>query len=68
MNPVTTAIRDAAGNGPALVAYLTAGFPSREGFPELLAAVAGVADVVEIGVRGADDASHYPPDDGGQVG
>ena len=54
MNPVTTAIRGAAGNGPALVAYLTAGFPSREGFPELLAAVARVADVVEIGVPFSD--------------
>ena len=54
MNPVTAAIRGAAGSGPALVAYLTAGFPSREGFPGLLAAVAAAADVVEIGVPFSD--------------
>ena len=54
MNPVTAAIRGAADSGPALVAYLTAGFPSREKFPELLAAAAGAADVVEIGVPFSD--------------
>ena len=54
MNPVTAAIRAAAGNGPAVVAYLTAGFPRREGFLEQLAAVAAAADVVEIGVPFSD--------------
>ena len=54
MNPVTAAIRGAAGTGPALVAYLTAGFPRREGFLEQLAAVAAAADVVEIGVPFSD--------------
>ena len=54
MNPVTAAVRAAAGEGPALVAYLTAGFPRREGFVEQLAAVAAAADVVEIGVPFSD--------------
>jgi tryptophan synthase alpha chain len=54
MNPVTAAIRGVASPGPALVAYLTAGFPRREGFAELLAAVAAAADVVEIGVPFSD--------------
>ena len=54
MNPVTAAIRGAAGTGPALVAYLTAGFPRRQGFLEQLSAVAAAADVVEIGVPFSD--------------
>ena len=39
---------------PAISAFLTAGFPSREGFAELLARVAGLADVVEVGVPFSD--------------
>jgi tryptophan synthase alpha chain len=39
---------------PALVGYLTAGFPSRRKFKEDLAAVAGNCDVVEIGVPFSD--------------
>lgn len=39
---------------PALVAFLTAGFPQRERFSETLAAVASQADVVEIGVPFTD--------------
>jgi tryptophan synthase alpha chain len=39
---------------PALVAFLTAGFPQREKFREQLAAVAEAADVVEIGVPFTD--------------
>jgi tryptophan synthase alpha chain len=38
----------------ALVGFLTAGFPSRARFKENLAAVAGVCDVVEIGVPFTD--------------
>jgi tryptophan synthase alpha chain len=50
-----TAVRDAARAGaPALVAYLTAGFPSREGFRQQLAAIASAADVVEVGVPFTD--------------
>lgn len=39
---------------PALVAFLTAGYPARELFREHLAAVASSADVVEIGVPFTD--------------
>jgi tryptophan synthase alpha chain len=39
---------------PALVAFLTAGYPQRERFREQLAAVAEAADVVEIGVPFTD--------------
>ena len=39
---------------PALVAYLTAGFPNKSAFPELLRSVASVADAVEIGVPFTD--------------
>lgn len=52
---IEAALRAAAHGGqPALVAYLTAGFPSREGFRELLSEVASAADVVEIGVPFTD--------------
>ncbi|GAC1306584.1 MAG: tryptophan synthase subunit alpha [Steroidobacteraceae bacterium] len=40
--------------GPALVAFLTAGFPTREGFQANLAAVMSSCDVVEIGVPFSD--------------
>lgn len=39
---------------PALVAFMTAGYPSREGFVDALRAVAGTADAVEIGVPFTD--------------
>ncbi len=49
------AVRKAASEGePALVAFLTAGFPSRARFREHLQAVAAGADVVEIGVPFTD--------------
>jgi len=41
-------------NGPALVAFLTAGYPARERFREDLASVASHADLVEIGVPFTD--------------
>ena len=44
----------AAARAPALVAFLTAGYPQREQFREHLAAVAAGADVVEIGVPFTD--------------
>lgn len=40
--------------GPALVAFITAGYPSRERFREHLKAVAEGADVIEIGVPFTD--------------
>jgi tryptophan synthase alpha chain len=49
------AIRSAAAPGePALVAFLTAGYPSATRFREQLLAVASAADVVEIGVPFTD--------------
>ncbi len=46
--------RVAAADGPALVAFMTAGYPSRAQFREHLAAIAAGADVVEIGVPFSD--------------
>ncbi len=52
---ITKAIRAAAAGGrPALIAYLSAGFPRREGFLEQLHAVAAAVDVIEIGVPFSD--------------
>jgi tryptophan synthase alpha chain len=52
---ISGAIRTAAARGePALVGFLTAGYPSREKFREHLQAVAAGADVVEIGVPFTD--------------
>lgn len=52
---ISDSIRAAADGGePALVAYLTAGFPSRERFGEHVRALAAAADVVEIGVPFTD--------------
>ena len=54
MNRIADAIRAAAADGPAIVAYLTAGFPRRESFLATLQVVAEAADVVEIGVPFSD--------------
>ncbi len=54
MNPVAAAIRNARHDGPAIVAYVTAGYPRRETFLATLAAAADAADVVEIGVPFSD--------------
>src|SRR5580693_9776059 len=52
---IVAAVRGRSDSGrPALVAYLTAGFPTRETFRELLTAIAAAADVVEIGVPFTD--------------
>ena len=52
---ISAAIQAVAAQGrPALVGYLTAGFPSRRQFKDNLAAVAGGCDVVEIGVPFSD--------------
>jgi|CZKO01.1.fsa_nt_gi tryptophan synthase alpha chain len=52
---IVAALRGAAKQGqPALVAFLTAGYPSRAKFREHLSAVALEADVVEIGVPFTD--------------
>jgi tryptophan synthase alpha chain len=52
---ISAALRQGAQAGePALVAFLTAGYPRRAQFREHLAAVAAGADVVEIGVPFTD--------------
>jgi tryptophan synthase alpha chain len=52
---ITAAIRGATQRGrPALVAFLTAGFPSREQFRANLETISSAADVVEIGVPFTD--------------
>ncbi|HUK01857.1 MAG TPA: tryptophan synthase subunit alpha [Steroidobacteraceae bacterium] len=52
---ISAAIRNAAARGePAVVAYLTAGFPTRERFAEHVRSVARGADVIEIGVPFTD--------------
>jgi len=52
---ISQAIRAAASKGgPALVAFITAGYPSREKFREHRRAVAAGADIVEIGVPFTD--------------
>ena len=55
MNAITQAIGEARARGtPAIVAYLTAGYPAKAGFIDSLRAVAHAADVVEIGVPFSD--------------
>lgn len=49
---IAEAIR--AADGPAICAYVTAGFPDLKSFPGILAEVAEAADVVEIGVPFTD--------------
>ena len=52
---IANAIRSAHSTGnPALVAYLTAGYPGKALFGEHLRAIASAADVVEIGVPFTD--------------
>ena len=52
---ISAAISAAAANGrPALVGFMTAGFPDRAGFVTNLRAIASEADVVEIGVPFSD--------------
>jgi tryptophan synthase alpha chain len=52
---ISAAIRSASAQGePALVAYLTAGYPGRERFREHVRALAAGADVIEIGVPFTD--------------
>ena len=52
---ISTAIKTAksAGN-PAIVAYITAGFPTKDSFLDLLNRVGTAADVIEIGVPFTD--------------
>src|SRR6266850_1364224 len=52
---ISTAIQAATASGrPAIVGFLTAGFPAKARFKEHLSAVAAGVDVVEIGVPFTD--------------
>ncbi len=51
---ISAAIRQPKRPGPALVAYITAGFPSPKPWLDLYEAVAEIADVVEVGVPFSD--------------
>jgi len=52
---ISAAIRAAAAQGrPAVVGFMTAGFPDRPNFRASLTAIAGEADVVEIGIPFTD--------------
>lgn len=52
---ITAAIRSANDAArPAIAAFLTAGFPRRDGFVDLLRAMAAEADLVELGVPFSD--------------
>jgi tryptophan synthase alpha chain len=52
---ISAALRAAGARGePALIAYLTAGFPSRAAFGAQVRALASAADVIEIGVPFTD--------------
>jgi tryptophan synthase alpha chain len=52
---ISSAIRKARDSGrPAIVAYITAGFPVKDNFAATLKAVASAADVIEIGVPFTD--------------
>lgn len=62
MNRLSLAISKPRREGPAVVAYLTAGYPSRARFAELLVDAALEADVIEIGVPFSD-----PMADGGTI-
>ena len=52
---ITAAIRKTtAAGGTALVPYITAGYPEKDRFIATLKAIAGAADVVEVGVPFSD--------------
>ena len=52
---ISRAIEETVAKGrPALVGYVTAGFPNRRQFKDNLKVVAGICDVVEIGVPFSD--------------
>jgi len=52
---ISNAIRQAAAQGgPAVVGFMTAGFPDQAGFRASLASIASAADVVEIGIPFTD--------------
>ena len=51
---IARALTRRAGEPPALVAYVTAGFPEPRGFLQLLRSIGSVADAIEVGVPFSD--------------
>jgi len=52
---ISNAIKAAKSQGnPAIIAYITAGFPTKEAFRDVLSRVGAAADVIEIGVPFTD--------------
>lgn len=60
MGTVEAFLRAKAKGRPALIPYLTAGFPSREGFLEAVRAVLPYADLLEIGLPYSDPLGDGP--------
>jgi len=51
---ITTSVKNPKQNGPAIVPFITAGYPDKDSFLDLITALAKTADVIEIGVPFSD--------------
>ncbi len=51
---ITTSVKNPKQDGPAIVPFITAGYPDKDSFLDLLTALAKTADVIEIGVPFSD--------------
>ena len=51
---ITTSVKNPKQDGPAIVPFITSGYPHKDSFLDLLTALAKTADVIEIGVPFSD--------------
>ena len=51
---IKTSVEKPKQNGPAIVPFITAGYPDKDSFLDLITALAKTADVIEIGVPFSD--------------
>ena len=51
---IKTSVEKPKRNGPAIVPFITAGYPDKDSFLDLITALAKTADVIEIGVPFSD--------------
>tara|TARA_B100000029_G_scaffold488560_1_gene545267 strand:- start:186 stop:947 length:762 start_codon:yes stop_codon:yes gene_type:complete len=51
---ITNCVENPKQNGPAIVPFITAGYPNKDSFLDLITALAKTADVIEIGVPFSD--------------
>ena len=51
---IETSVKNPKQDGPAIVPFITAGYPDKDSFLDLLTALAKTADVIEIGVPFSD--------------